>query len=572
MIYCINPDCKNRQNPDDLAECQTCGTELLIKGKYRLIKPLRQLNPRHYTDVFEVDDAGTRKVLKVLKDNTPRFIKMFGREAFSLQILNHPGIPKVDSDGYFSLIPKNSSEELHCLVMEKIEGENLEAWLSKNQPISQQQAMNWLKQLIVILDLLHQRRFFHRDIKPSNIILKPNGQLVLIDFGSVREITHTYPGKVEKEMVTTIFSGGYTPLEQLDGKASPESDFFALGRTFVHLMTGKSPVDLPKDQKTGKLIWRDKAPHISQPLAGFIDEMMSVEPGNRPKNAGAILPYLTGKGLLIKIVLRLLKSPKFKLMVVGLLTVVILGIWLYIPVEARYNHLRGREYLNRGQLKEAREKLEKAIALDPNNAAIHSDLGWACQEQKEYDCALKQYQLALKKTTNLETRATIHYNIGGLYEAFGDWDKAIEKYKLAMADKGEIGATATNDYARLQISEKRNYSLAINLILNALEQSSLDWHQIANLRSSLYKNLGWAYLQQGNYSSATKALEKAIRLDKEKRAAPYCLLAKTWQDSNPKAALPSWQKCRDYDSKNLPEVENWQLDADRYLKDRKQTP
>ncbi|HBE19253.1 MAG TPA: protein kinase [Cyanobacteria bacterium UBA11149] len=567
MIYCINPDCKNRQNPDDLAKCQTCGTELLIKGKYRLIKPLRQLNPRHYTDVFEVDDAGTRKVLKVLKDKTPRLIEMFEREAFTLQILNHPGIPKVNSDGYFSFIPKNSSQELHCLVMEKIEGDNLEAWLSKNKPISQQQAMNWLKQLIGILDLLHQRRFFHRDIKPSNIILKPNGQLVLIDFGSVREITSTYQGKVAGEMVTTIFSGGYTPPEQLDGKASPESDFFALGRTFVHLMTGKSPVDLPKHPQTGKLIWRDKAPQISQPLADFIDQMMAFQPGNRPRNAGDILPYLTKRGLLIKIALRLVNSPKFKLMVAGLITLVIAGIWLYIPVNARSNHLEGREYLNRGQIDLAREKLENAIALDPNNAVIHSDLGWACQEQKEYDCALKQYQLALKKTSNLETRATIHYNIGGLYEAFGDGNKAIEKYKLAMVDKGEIGATATNDYARLQIKEKRNYALAINLILNTLEQTSLDWHQIANLRSSLYKNLGWAYLQQGDYSSAEKALREAIRLDKEKRAAAYCLVAKTLQDSNPQAALPFWQKCREYDSKNLPEVENWQLDADRYLKD-----
>jgi hypothetical protein len=93
VIYCINPNCKNRQNPDNLDCCQACGTPLLIQKRYRLIKPLRKLNPHTHTDIFEVDDGGIRKVMKVLKTNNPELIEAFEQEANTLQWLKDPGIP-----------------------------------------------------------------------------------------------------------------------------------------------------------------------------------------------------------------------------------------------------------------------------------------------------------------------------------------------------------------------------------------------------------------------------------------------------------------------------------------------
>jgi serine/threonine protein kinase len=73
--------------------------------------------------------------------------------------------------------------------MERIRGYNLEQWLNENdnEPISQDLALDWLRQIAKILFYLHQNGFFHRDIKPSNIIQKFNGKLVLIDFGTARE-------------------------------------------------------------------------------------------------------------------------------------------------------------------------------------------------------------------------------------------------------------------------------------------------------------------------------------------------------------------------------------------------
>ncbi|NES18842.1 MAG: serine/threonine protein kinase, partial [Symploca sp. SIO3E6] len=242
MCLCINPNCTNPQNPDNFLFCQACGSELLLVREYRVSQLLSDKGG--FGKTYEVSQGSQTKVLKVLINNQPKAIDLFKQEAQVLQQLNHPGIPK--GDRYFTFLPRNSQQPLHCLVMEKIEGLDLEEYQQQRQnyPIDQYSALKWLLQLAEILDEVHQQQFFHRDIKPSNIILKPDGQLVLIDFGTVRAITATYLGKQSSGQVTKIASGGYTPTEQLNRQAVPQSDFFALGRTFVFLLTGREPTDV----------------------------------------------------------------------------------------------------------------------------------------------------------------------------------------------------------------------------------------------------------------------------------------------------------------------------------------
>ena len=293
VSYCLNPKCPN---PSDQANsgksaCIHCGSELLLQGRYRLVAPL---GGGGFGRTFEVDDNGARRVLKVLLKEHPKAVELFKQEADVLVRLRHPGIPKVDRDGYFTFTPANSTEAFHCLVMEKIAGANLQDWLkNRGRPISQEQALNWLKQLSEILDQVHRLNYFHRDIKPHNIMCKPNGQLVLIDFGTAREVSATYFAKVgQGQNVTGIVSPGYTPPEQTNGKAVPQSDFFALGRTFVYLLTGKPPTAFPENPRTGKLMWRKGAPQVSDPLANVIDYLMAPFPGNRPQSPQMVLQCL----------------------------------------------------------------------------------------------------------------------------------------------------------------------------------------------------------------------------------------------------------------------------------------
>ena len=302
IIYCINPKCRQRQNPDYLETCQGCGTPLLIRNRYRLIRPLRKLDLPGHAEIFEVEDEGVRavrgekfKVLKVLKKNNPTLVRLFQQEAETLKRLNHPGIPKVElSDDYFTVsLPRG--RELHCLIMEKIQGENLEKWVEQHGPISPAQALEWLKQILEILIHLHQQQYLHRDLKPSNIMLRPNGQLVLIDFGTLRQITETFLvrlGMKPRETGTGIVSAGYTAPEQINGRAVPQSDLYSLGRTFVHLLTGKHPLDLPEDSRTGKLMWQNDAEPIPKQLALWLDYMIKPFPWQRPLSASFILKSL----------------------------------------------------------------------------------------------------------------------------------------------------------------------------------------------------------------------------------------------------------------------------------------
>ena len=279
MSYCINPQCGERCNPDNLQYCQGCGSNLIIRDRYRIIKPLRELDGQHHTEVFEIDDGGTLKILKVLTSNRRRLVELFEQESKVLAQLSYLPISRLDS--HFTFVPKNSRQKLRCLVMEKVEGENLKQWLKINGKLTEIEAIDWLQQLLAILARVHQQQILHRDLKPSNIMIRPDGKLILIDFGTARKLTNTYVEKLEDSDITRVYSPGYTAPEQLQGQAVYQSDFFALGRTFIHLMTGIYPDDLPKTQ-TNQLIWQDLAPQISSPLKNLIDRLITLSPCDRP--------------------------------------------------------------------------------------------------------------------------------------------------------------------------------------------------------------------------------------------------------------------------------------------------
>ena len=291
MSLCINPHCSKPDNSNNVLFCQACGSELLLEGCYRTIKLLGQGGFGRTYEVIDVH-SNSQRVLKVLIRNEPKAVELFQREAEVLKVLNHPGIPKVEEGDYFIYFPRASQEPLHCLVMEKIEGMDLYEYMKQREyrPIKEKLAVQWLKKIVEILQLVHDKNFFHRDIKPPNIMLRANGQLVLIDFGAVREATKTYYFAQQQGQVTGVISVGYTPNEQMNGQAIPQSDFFALGRTFVFLLTGKEPTDPAIfDSYNDELHWKTIALDISPKFGDLIDRMMARLPSQRPADTREIL-------------------------------------------------------------------------------------------------------------------------------------------------------------------------------------------------------------------------------------------------------------------------------------------
>lgn len=283
MSLCINPQCSQSENSDRMLFCQSCGSELLLAGKYRVAKLMS--NKGGFGDTYEVTERGVLKVLKVLKSNDTKAIELFDREYRVLASLTGEGISGVPLvEDFFLYAPNGSQQPLHCLVMERIFGMDLEEYIKvMKRPIDQKTAIGWLSQLTQILQEIHARGIFHRDIKPSNIILQPDGQLVLIDFGAVKEAA----ANSTSGQRTRIYTPGYAAPEQEQGNVVEQSDFYALGRTFVYLLTSKEPIDL-YDAYRNALLWRDKAIPVSNDCLDLIDRLMQENPQQRPVDTATI--------------------------------------------------------------------------------------------------------------------------------------------------------------------------------------------------------------------------------------------------------------------------------------------
>lgn len=285
MSYCINPQCSDRQNSDNATSCQACNTQLsLYGGRFETLAKISKPDHNPASEVFKVvdyRDDRRSKVLKTLTDNASEFTTRFDREIEILKKSKNSGIPAYIID--FALPSAPNRPELHCLVMEWIEGEDLEVWLQTNGKLAYEHiALNWLNKITITLAYLHSQNHFHRDIKPSNIMLRDNGELALIDFGIVREITNT----VDRYGASThAYTPVYAAPEQLTGNAVPQSDFYALGKTFVQLLTGQRPISNELDLNR----WEYETAFPTSGIITLINWLLQEDLDLRPQTPAKIL-------------------------------------------------------------------------------------------------------------------------------------------------------------------------------------------------------------------------------------------------------------------------------------------
>ncbi len=152
----------------------------------------------------------------------------FINEARTLSEHNHPSIIKV-----YRAFEANGTA---YFVMNHIQGQSLEE-AEDTQSWSEDQLRRILIEILEALDYLHAQNLLHRDIKPANIMLNEEGQPILIDFGTAKQM-------FSERSQTITESAGYTPVEQMRsrGKTGPWSDLYALGGTFHKLITGEKPI------------------------------------------------------------------------------------------------------------------------------------------------------------------------------------------------------------------------------------------------------------------------------------------------------------------------------------------
>lgn len=154
-----------------------------------------------------------------------------GREAQILSKLSHPHIGAVQD--YFV------ENGRHYMVLQHIQGCDLSRFITQNGWQTSQTVALWAKQLLSAIVYLHEQNppIVHRAITPENVLLKPDGNVVLIDFGSARELAETFTG-------TVIGKQSYAAPEQLKGKPSAKSDVYSFGACLYFWLTGKEPEPL----------------------------------------------------------------------------------------------------------------------------------------------------------------------------------------------------------------------------------------------------------------------------------------------------------------------------------------
>jgi phosphate transport system substrate-binding protein len=282
MSLCINPQCPSPENSDELLFCRGCGSGLLLGNKYRVTKLMSERGG--FGSTYEVVEQWVPKILKILPGDNPSAISLCDREfRFLHETMGKDiiGVPHLEN--LFTYKPNGYQQVFHCLAIERINGMNLADYLQIIQSsIDEQTAIDWLEQLTKILNRLHDRQIFHRDIKPSNIIIQPNGQLALIDFGIFKEIFHNPTGESHS------LSPGYSPPSQQSSALSPvHVDFFALGRTFVYLLTQKEPIDLYNSDRN-ILAWRNLTKNIPPKFLDEIDLLMEPDKYSQRENISQI--------------------------------------------------------------------------------------------------------------------------------------------------------------------------------------------------------------------------------------------------------------------------------------------
>lgn len=218
--------------------------------------------------------------------------RLFRAEAETLENLGrHDRIPRLLA--YFEI------EQEFYLVQEFIAGQSLGKELPEGVRWTESQVVCLLEDVLSILEFVHGQGVIHRDIKPDNLIRRPDGKVVLIDFGAVKTITNTVAEVTgETSLSIPIYTSGYGASEQCLGRPRYSSDLYSLGMVAIQALTGMRPAQLPQDSHTCEIIWRDQV-MVSEPVAEVLERMTRFHFNQRYASATEVLQALQQSGVAV---------------------------------------------------------------------------------------------------------------------------------------------------------------------------------------------------------------------------------------------------------------------------------
>lgn len=404
-----------------------------------------------------------------------------------LKKLNHPNLP--------SIIDVIDREDCFLIVMDYIEGNTLSDALKVKKRLDCEAVIEWAKQLCDVLEYLHTRQpaIIYRDMKPSNIMLKPDGTVMLIDFGIAREFKEN-----NIQDTTCLGTKGYAAPEQFGGHGQTDArtDIYCLGATIYHLVTGHNPCDPPYEMYP----IRHWDPSFSSGLEKIILKCTQKNPDDRYQSCAELLYALEHyeeeeEGY------KKVQNIKWYTFIMTVVLTVVMGICTLLSRFGMNNMTADQyeEYLNNASMESDMEEKYKyyknAIALNPSNEEAYMDAVTAMQVDGVFDSKESEIirQIVPSHLNDLEKNKEgyiqLAYELGMMYFYYSengqDTQNAMKWLNIAIGNK-------TND-----ISEDD--------IRNILGDKKLRRAQILYNICQYYQNLG-VLNKEGDYEGDYKTL------------------------------------------------------------------
>ncbi len=257
-------------------------------GKYRI---LRKLGSGGFGTVYLAEDTilKCQRALKIPHRTSSQADKLLQESVLQTRLLDHPHIVK--------LLTVDIIDHILIMVMEFIEGTDLEKILDKSSSLAIKTALKYFRQILSALAFAHQKSVIHRDIRPSNILINLDDDVKIADFGTSTLL-------LEKQFATTkIGSPPYMAPEQFEGKAVFASDIYSAGSLFYEMVTGfppiilANPMEIYKRAKAAQFTpLAQKSPQVSPELNRVIMRTLAPDLKERYAGAGDVLNDLDHLG------------------------------------------------------------------------------------------------------------------------------------------------------------------------------------------------------------------------------------------------------------------------------------
>lgn len=365
----------------------------LVDGKYKILNKVGQ-GGMSVVYLAMNEKANKQWAIKEVRKDGVKDFEVVKQglvvETDMLKRLSHPSLP--------SIIDVIEDEETFLIVMDYIEGNPLSQSLEEFGAQPQEQVVEWAKQLCDVLDYLHTRTpaIIYRDMKPANIMLKPDGNVTLIDFGTAREFK-------EKNLADTTCLGtvGYAAPEQFGGMGQTDArtDIYCLGATLYHLLTGMNPCEPPYEIKPICSI----NPALSTGLEKVIMKCTQRNPEDRYQTCAELMyaleHYTEGE-----IIYRKKQKKKLGVFIATAIITFLCGgvsAWGYVSAEEK----KSENYDAILRTAETYEDYYNAIITDPTRTTAYLELNKLLVNEdhslsKEESQLLRKLQAGLEETNS----------------------------------------------------------------------------------------------------------------------------------------------------------------------------